>query len=418
MVKVSFLGAMGCVGASGILLETGSEKILIDYGTKPSETPPKFPLPAGRVDCILLSHAHLDHSGAVPLLMKDNSPPVYALEVTKELTELLLLDSIKISHEEGISLPFTKQHVEQTIQNFVPLDYRKKFRIGSTEFVFLDAGHIPGSAMIYLKTGRQKILYTGDFNNINTRLLKAYDHELPEVDTLIIECTYSDRDHPERKSEEKELVRIVEETIAKDGVALISAFAVGRAQEVLLILHKHGIDYPVYLDGMAKNATTIINKHRNFLKEPNSLDLALENVTYVKPRMRKKLIKEPCVIVTTSGMLSGGPIVQYIKALYANESCSLLLTGWQLEGTPGRILLETGRFIGDGLDLEVRMLVKRLDLSAHAGRSGLIEFIKKVAPEKVFCIHGDHTEEFACELREKGFDAVAPLANNRSFVLD
>jgi putative mRNA 3-end processing factor len=417
MTRLSFLGAMSCVGASGVLLETGAEKLLIDYGTKPSEVPPKFPLPVGRVDAILLSHAHLDHSGAVPLLMKNNSPPVYALEVTKELTELLLLDSIKISHEEGISLPFSKQHVEQTMENFVLLDYKKKFRVGSTEITFLDAGHIPGSTMVHLKTGRQKILYTGDFNNINTRLLKAHEAELPEVDTLITECTYSDRDHPDRKSEEKELVKIVEETISKDGTAIISAFAVGRAQEVLLILQKHGIDYPLYLDGMAKNATTIISRHRNLLKEPDSLDLALENVTYVRPRMRKRLVKEPCVIVTTSGMLSGGPVVQYIKALHADERSSLLLTGWQLEGTPGKILLETGRFIGDGLDLEVRMFVKRLDLSAHVGRSGLVEFIKKVAPEKVFCIHGDHTQEFASELRGKGLDAVAPLANNRTFTM-
>jgi putative mRNA 3-end processing factor len=416
MVELSFLGAMSCVGASGLLVDTGAEKLLLDYGTKPSESPPKFPLPVGNVDAVLLSHGHLDHSGGLPVLAK-HSPPVYAFDVTRDLTELLLMDSIKISHEEGIDLPFKKQDVEKTVKNFKRVEYRKKFNVGSTAVRYFDAGHIPGSAMVHLKIGRIGLLYTGDFNTINTRLLKACDLDLPETNILVIESTYSDREHPSRKSQEKELVKIVEETLSKDGIAVISAFAVGRAQEVLLILDKYGIDYPLYLDGMAKNATTIINRHRRLLHEPSSLDTALEKVRYVKPRMRKRLLQQPGVVVTTSGMLNGGPVVQYIKALHADERCSLLLTGWQLEGTPGKVLLEAGRFVAEGLDLEVRMRVKRLDLSAHVGKSGLFDFIKRLAPEKVFCIHGDHTEEFAAELREKGFDAVAPLANSRTFTM-
>ncbi|MCS7106317.1 MAG: MBL fold metallo-hydrolase, partial [Candidatus Aenigmarchaeota archaeon] len=161
---------------------------------------------------------------------------------------------------------------------------------------------------------------------------------------------------------------------------------------------------------------TIINKHNRLLKNQKSLDKALEKVEYVNSqRMRKRIIKEPCVILSTSGMLSGGPIVEYIKRLYSREDCSLILTSFQLEGTPGKILLETGRYINEELNLEVRMQVKRLDFSSHVGRKELFEFIEKVSPEKVFCVHGDHTQEFAFELREKGFNAVAPLANNRIF---
>jgi putative mRNA 3-end processing factor len=152
------------------------------------------------------------------------------------------------------------------------------------------------------------------------------------------------------------------------------------------------------------------------LKEPNSLDRALKKVDYVgSQKARKKALKQPSVILTTSGMLNGGPVVWYLKKLYSDRRSSLVLTGWQLEDTPGKILLETGRFITKDLDLEVKMFVKRLDFSAHAGRSELFEFVEKLSPEKIFCIHGDHTEEFASELREKGFNAVAPLANNRIF---
>jgi putative mRNA 3-end processing factor len=210
---------------------------------------------------------------------------------------------------------------------------------------------------------------------------------------------------------------MIEDTISNNSPAIVAVFAVGRAQEILLILAKHGISYPVFMDGMTKKATTIINKYKKYLREPDELDDALKFVTYVEGRMRRRLIKEAACIITTSGMLNGGPVVKYLEKLHKNERASLILTGWQIEGTPGRILLETGRFIYENLDIEVKMRVKRFDFSAHAGRKSLFEFVKKINPEKVFCVHGDHTEEFAEELRREGFDAIAPLANNRIFEL-
>jgi putative mRNA 3-end processing factor len=416
-MKVEFLGAMGSVGASGISIEDGSNKIVLDYGTKVREVPPKFPLPVERPKAVLLSHSHLDHSGSVPLLVKKYSTPIYALDVTKDLTELLLEDSIKVSREEGVELPFNEFDVRQTIKNFVLVDYNKPFKIGNFQITYFDAGHIPGSAMIFVESKDTNLLYTGDFNDINTRLLEKCEEDLPKVKNLIIESTYADRQHPDRKREEKELVKMIEETISDNHPAIVAAFAVGRAQEILLILAKHGISYPLFMDGMAKKATTIINRYKKYLREPEDLENALKFVTYVKGRMRKRLVKEAACIITTSGMLTGGPVVKYIEKLYKKERASLILTGWQIEDTPGRILLETGRFIYGNINLEVKMRVKRFDFSAHAGRKSLFEFVKKVNPEKVFCIHGDHTEEFAEELRREGFDAIAPLANNRIFEL-
>ena len=186
----------------------------------------------------------------------------------------------------------------------------------------------------------------------------------------------------------------------------------------MLVLDAHGIDYPVFVDGMAKKAITIINQHKNMLKIPDSLDRALEKVQYVaSERMRRKIVKNPCVVLSTSGMLTGGPIVNYIKKFYDSDRCSLVLTSFQLEDTPGKILLETGRFVTKNSNLEVKMLVKRLDFSSHAGRKELFDFVKKINPEKVFCVHGDHTEEFANELKQQGFDATAPVANNRIFTV-
>ncbi|MEM5802122.1 MAG: MBL fold metallo-hydrolase [Candidatus Aenigmatarchaeota archaeon] len=417
MVRLEFLGAMSSVGASAVLVDNEKEKIVLDYGTRVREVPPKFPIPINsKVDAVLLSHSHLDHSGGIPILTNKNHCPVYSLDVTKELTELLLLDSVKISHEEGIELPFTKKDVGKCIKSFISVKYRNPFTINNVKVTYFDAGHIPGSAMIFLEFNDKTLLYSGDFNTIDTRLIKKFDEKVPKADFLITESTYSDREHPDRKREEKNLVQMVRETIDNGGTSLISGFAISRIQEVLLILDKYGIDFPVYMDGMAKKATTIINKYPHHLANRKDLDRALEKVVYVnKDRQRKRIIKQPCVILTTSGMLNGGPIVWYLKRLFKEENCSLILTGYQMEDTPGRILLETGRFVYEDLNLEVRMRVKRFDLSAHVGRGGLFEFIEKISPEKVFCVHGDHTEEFANELKERGFDAIAPVANNRIF---
>lgn len=423
MVQLSFHGAMSTVGASSILVDTGVEKILLDYGTKVQEIPPKFPIPIeGKVDAILLSHTHLDHSGAIPLFYaKGNGAPIYSIDVTRPLCKLLWLDSIKVGREEGVELPFTKKDVKDTVKNFVPVNYRVPFKSHTTEITFFDAGHIPGSAFHFLKFDNGKsLLYTGDFNTRNTRLLEKADTDLPEVNYLITESTYSDRNHPDRKQVEKELIKTINETLANDGITLVAGFAVGRIDEILLVLDAYGIDYPVYVDGMAKKAITIINRYKNLLRESNSLDKALEKVEYVREdKMRKRIIRQPCVILTTSGMLSGGTIIPYIKKLFRRDDSSLILTSYQVEGTPGRILLETGKFIypKENLNLDVKMFVKRLDFSSHLGRKELFEFIEHVNPEKIFCVHGDHTEEFANELKEKGFDAVAPLANNRIFTI-
>lgn len=421
MIQLSCLGAMDTVGASGLLVDTGVEKIVLDYGTKVKEVPPIFPIVVDcKPDAVLLSHCHLDHSGALPIFnAKNNGCLIYAASVTKPLVDLLLEDSLKISREEGIKLPFDKKDVKDTIKNFVAVKYRQPFKLHATTVTAYDAGHIPGSCMFHLKfqNGRS-MLYTGDFKTTDTRLLKKADENLPETDVLVTESTYAQRDHADRKEQEKELVKTVERTLAVDGTTVISGFAVGRISEILLVLDRYGIDYPVFVDGMAKKAMTIENKHRQFLRDANSLDKALEKVNYIgSERARQRVLKRPSIVLTTSGMLNGGPVVWYIKKLFDRKNCSLILTGFQVEDTPGRILMETGRFVLDDINLELQMQVKRFDFSSHVGRSELFAFIKKLNPQKIYCVHGDHTEEFAAELKQKGFDATAPVANNRIFTI-
>jgi len=420
-MQLNFLGAMNSVTPSGILVDTGKTRFVLDYGANVEHSPPKPPMAVDKVDYILLSHGHLDHCGSLPVLVKKNGCPIISNNCTKELTELLLLDSVKINMIEagGIEeakLPFDKHDVKLTIKKFVDFKYRKPLSFKNTEVIYYDAGHIPGSAMILMKNNGKTLLYDGNFNTIDTRLLEGCDQDMPEIDYLITESTYAQKEHPDRKSQEKGLVQLVNETISNDGVALISSFAVGRAQEILHVLDSYGIDYPLYMDGMARQAAKIINKHKNLLKDPRSLDKALEKVTYVVgDRMREKIVRKPCAIITTSGMLSGGTVVPYIQKLHNDRNSSLMLTGFQVPNTPGHKLLQTGRFVHENIDVEVKMFVKRWDFSAHAGKKELFSFIKDINPEKVFCVHGDDTIGFADELKQKGFDAIAPTKDNRIF---
>jgi len=426
MIQLTFLGAMAEVGASGMVLDSGKTKMLLDYGASTEVTPARPPLPVGgKVNSVVLSHAHVDHCGSLPQITKESNAPIFSAECTKDITELLLYDSLKINMQEagnlgGAKLPFVKEDVRRTIRNFREMQYRRPFNAPGARVTLFDAGHIPGSAMTHVDfgAGTKKFLYAGNYNGIETRLLKACDLDLPKIDVLITESTYSDRDHPDRKSQEKELIDIVTQTVSNGGIALIPSFAVGRAQELLLILEQEGIDYPVYMDGMAKKATTIINRHKNLLRDPHELDDTLKKVKYVtSQKHRSKVVKDPCAIITTSGMLSGGPTNSYMKMLHDDNNSSIVLTGWQANGTPGKLLLETGRYTNDEerVDVEVKMRVRRLDFSAHIGKKHLWEFIERTAPEKIFCVHGDHTEEFAQELNGKGWDAFAPIANNRTF---
>jgi len=435
MVKLIFLGALNSVGASGILVETGgaganNKRIVLDYGADVQEIPQTYPHDIkGRVDAIFLTHSNLDHSGGVALLMKKNKCPIYALPINKPLVEILLNDSIKIAKHENVPIPFAKQDVHKALRYFSSMEYKTPVHVGKVKAIAYDAGHIPGSMMAYLEFGENKgdeskkekfrnILYTGDFNTNRTRLLEPAEEDLPEIDVLITESTYANRDHSDREEEEKKLVRIVESTIADGGIALISNFAIGRTQEILLILNKYGIDYPLYMDGMAKKATTAINNFPRFMREPTELDKALRKVQYIdNERHRKNAIKSPCAVLTTSGMLNGGPIVWYIGKLYNDRRNSLVLTGFQVEGSVGKTLLDTGRFVLDKDNLKLKMPVTRLDFSSHSGRKELFAFVEKVSPKKIFCVHGENTPQFAEELKGKGFDAVAPTEEKRVFDL-
>ncbi len=415
MIKIKFLGALSEVGASAILLKIRNKKFVLDYGIKQTEKEPIFPPIINYFDAIFLSHSHLDHCGALPILIKNRNVPIFSLEINKYLTNLLLIDTLKIAKEENYSLPFSKKDIKQTEKCFAAINYRETLIFEDIEIKFFDAGHIPGSAMIFLKYDKNSILYTGDFNYNDTRLVKGCDKEIPKPKILIIESTYSYKDHPDREKEEKRFCEEIKKVLENNGIVLISAFAISRAQEIMLILKEH-LNKKFYLDGLAKQVSKLFLKYSNLLKDKKKYRKALKKAKFVKSKKeRKKIVNESCIILTPSGMLNGGPVVDYIKMLYKDENSALFLTGFQAPETPGRKLLEQGKFIYKDIELDVKMRVLSFDFSAHAGKTELFKFIEELEPEIIFCVHGDYTIEFAEELKSKGFNAIAPTKENNLF---
>jgi len=408
------LGGCREVGRNAFLID-GKEKILLDYGLK-VETG-EAPLPVEKADALLIAHPHLDHCGSAPALFrKKNTLPVYSTSVAFDLIHMLLLDSMKVARLKNRAAVFDKNELERMKENEFRLTYGQSFETKRSMIEILDAGHVPGSMMCIVETEGKRILYTSDFNLSPSRLLNGADiNQIKDIDVAIMESTYSNRDHPERAQTERDFYKTVKDTIDNDGIALIPAFAVGRAAEVLMVLSAFKSKFPIYMDGMAKQATSITLRYPELLRNAGELEKAINGCSLISSdQEREKALKKPCAIITTGGCIDGGPAVYYLKRLWNREDCSLIFTGFQIPKTAGRYLLDTGRYVTEDVDLKMKMGIKHFDFSAHCGRSQLFEFVKKIRPKKVVCIHGENCERFATELngRFEGIEAVAPHAGD------
>ncbi len=406
-MQIKVLGAGGNIGNSGILIKDDSTSLLLDYGLNPGKNivHPLHVRPKD-VTALITTHAHLDHIGYEPYLYIDGNIPHYATKVTIELTELLLYDLLNIS---GDKLPFTQQEVKKLVRMSKAINYNETFNINNLELEFLNAGHIPGSSMVYIK-GNKKVLYTGDVNHIQTKLLEPASYDLPEVDYFVSECTYAMQDHPERDQEEKRLIEFSNEIIENGGTVLIPAFAVGRAQELAEIFYSYGFKHEVYMDGMALTVNDILLNNPQFLRDPEFLRKALGRINYVNGwEDRRKIVKEPAAIISPAGMLMGGASVFYSKKISKNPNNGIAIVAYQVEGTPGRSLVEDGTLNFNGNHYSVNAKVSKFDLSSHSGRSQLLNMFKSLkGSPKIILVHGEQEscEAFALELNSMGLNAT------------
>ncbi|MFQ6020459.1 MAG: MBL fold metallo-hydrolase [Candidatus Aenigmatarchaeota archaeon] len=405
-MQIKCLGGFREVGRNAVLIDS-KEKIMFDYGIK-VETG-EMPKPPGRVDTILLTHSHLDHCGSTPTIFKKSKCNIYSTLPSFDLEHLILKDSIKVGIIKKHPRIYTEKHIEKMKRYETVIEYDEEFETKKGFVEVYDAGHIPGSCSFALEIENKRILYTGDFKLKQTELLSGARINAKDINILIMESTYSNRDHPPRHELEKKLYQLVKDTILTNGIALLPSFAIGRSSEIIMILNRFKPKFPIYLDGMGKKATEIALAHQKFLRDPKALARAFKNVRLIRNQDdRRRAIKKPCAIVTTSGTMEGGPVVQYMKHLYNRQDCSLIFTGFLIPRTAGRYLLDTGRYVTEDLDFKVKMNIQYLDFSAHAGRSELFELAHKINAEKVICLHGDNCQRFAKELKSRGFDTIAP----------
>jgi len=434
-MKLTFLGAAGEFGRSAVLLEA-DRKILFDYGikmhqedqlTKETAESTKnvgntanvdniegvdskakvdktsYPLPfEGFADLAILSHAHLDHSGFFPQLFEQGPTTLVGTPPTQELAGMLVEDSMRLIEE----LPYTKASFKRAMKHFMAIPYEKEFGLGNTSITLHDAGHIAGAALVDATVQGKRIVYTGDYKMKGSRMHHGAE-PIRDVDVVITESTYGQKDHPKRQDLERELVKKAQEVVENGGNLLLPCFAVGRSQEMAMLLRAFDRNIPIVMDGMGIRASMIMRRYPEYLRSPKEFDNAMESIYCVEGRQdRRKILDEPCVIIATAGMLQGGPAMGYLLNL--NKHSKVIFSGYSLEGTNGWYLRNKGVVYTGGEEVKIQTPVEYLDFSAHAGRTELLDFVKTSGAQKVYCIHGDKCSEFAAELRGMGFDATAP----------
>ncbi|HEX55164.1 MAG: beta-CASP ribonuclease aCPSF1 [Candidatus Altiarchaeales archaeon] len=444
-VRITPLGGAREVGRSCFLLQTPESNVLIDCGINTAATNNnRFPdlratkLEIENLDAIIISHAHLDHCGFLPYLYKYGyKGPIYCTEPTRDLMLLLQLDAIEVSEREDKELPFSSNEIKKMLKYVITLDYNEVADITpDMRLTLYNAGHILGSAIVHLHVGDglHNIVYTGDMKFGDTRLLEAANYEFPRVETLIIESTYGGRydTQPNRRDAEKELINTIKETVKRGGKVLIPVFAVGRSQEVMMVLENYSrfeeLEIPVFLDGMIWEATAIHTSYPEYLKRNirrrifNGYNPFLaDTFEKVDPKKRDEVIesKEPCVILATSGMMTGGPSVEYFRRLAEDSRNTLAFVGYQAEGSLGRRIQNGLAEIpiernGRTVALKINMHVKTIDgFSGHADRRQLLGYSKKITPRprRALIIHGEEKKaiNLAMTLHEMfGFESSAP----------
>jgi len=429
-ILITALGGFQEVGRSAILVQTRESQVLLDCGINPGSTNPLDAFPRldvpqfnlDSLDAVIISHSHLDHCGFLPFLFKYGyDGPVYCSAPTSSLMTLLQLDYLDVLSKQGVMPPYDQKDVRETVLHTIPLRYGAVTDIApDVRLTLHNAGHILGSSVTHLHIGEglHNIVYTGDYKYAKTMLLESAVTEFPRVETIITESTYGAPQDvmPPRIEAEEKLASVINETLDRGGKVLIPVPAVGRAQEIMLIIDgymRQGLlkEAPVFIEGMISEATAIHTAYPEYLAREVRDSILHEGVnpfqsdyfTIVEhPSAREEIVEgKQSIIIATSGMLEGGPAVDYFKYLAPDENNTTIFVSYQIEGTLGRRvqkgLAETHMINSEGKIeiVKVNVRVESIEgFSGHSDRRQIIRYIRRVTPmpERVIVCHGERVK--------------------------
>lgn len=429
-VRITALGGFQEVGRSAVLLQTRESQVLLDCGINPGSNNPLQAYPRldvsqfdlDTLDAVVISHAHLDHCGFLPFLFKYGyDGPVYCSAPTLSLMTLLQLDYLDVMSKQGVMPPYDQRDVRESVLHTIPLRYGLVTDVSPDVRITLhNAGHILGSSIVHLHIGEglHNIVYTSDYKYGQTMLLEPAATEFPRVETIITESTYGAPQDvmPTRMEAEERLTSVINKTLDQGGKILIPVPAVGRAQEIMLIIDgymRQGLlkEVPVFIEGMISEATAIHTAYPECLARSVRDSILHEGVnpfqsdyfTIVEhPSAREEIIEGgPSIIIATSGMLEGGPVIEYFKRLASDKRNTLIFVSYQIEGTLGsrvqKGLTETSMINSEGRMeiINVNLMIDSIEgFSGHSDRRQIINYIRRVTPkpERIIICHGERSK--------------------------
>ncbi|MBI2140729.1 beta-CASP ribonuclease aCPSF1 [Candidatus Woesearchaeota archaeon] len=424
-VRVTYLGSGRQVGRSCLFLQTPESRILLDCGVNVADDSDPYPMLEApefnieQLDAVIVSHAHLDHCGFVPYLFKFGyKGPVYCTEPTRDVMALLTLDYVKIARSEGKDPIYTQDDIKEMVKHTITLDFDEVTDITpDVRITLYNSGHTLGSAMVHLHVGNglHNLLYTADYKYARTRLLDPAVSVFPRLETVMIEATYGGRDceMPPRFEQEEQFRKILTDTINRKGKVLIPVLGTGRAQEIMVLVEEYWRtaqipQMPVFVDGMVWDVTAIHTAYPEFMntnirklifhKDQNPfLNPCFKEIGSQKERMQVIEETGSCIILATSGMLVGGPSVEYLRHLADNPKNALLFVSYQGEGSLGRRLQRGDKEILFGTSTKPEVCNIKLDIhtiegfSGHASRKETLAYLSRVdpKPKRVLTNHGE-----------------------------
>lgn len=421
-IRLTALGGFREVGRSAVLIQTPESKVLLDCGIKPGTNEyPYLNIPEAdisKLNAVVLSHAHMDHAGLIPLLYEMGyDGPLYLTTPTRDLMVLMCMDFIELTQKEGRTPPYSTKGIKEAVKHAICLDYGEVSDITpDIRLTLLNAGHVLGSSLIHLHIGEglHNILYTGDIKFDKTALFEPASNNFQRAETIIIESTYGEREdvQPKRSDVEAQLVEVCKKTMERKGKVLIPSFAVERSQDVMVILSRAGFEYPVYIDGMIWDSTAIHTTYPEYFNrdlqklilqdgENPFTNKIFKRIGSEEERMKVLQSNDPCVVLSTSGMLVGGPSVWWLKNLAENKNNSLVFVSYQSEGSLGKRIQKGWKDIpmedksGKNIAIPINLEITTINgLSGHSDYKQLLNYLNRLKqkPERIIVNHGENSK--------------------------